>query len=829
MTTRLSVTTRAILCALVLTTLLPRPMFAVPEPAFARVKFGNVSFDPTGFADVVDQGQTMLLVSTNPKFRDSVRVVVGPAVPGTGKLVMNDVWARASAGQTLKKPFNESGGPMLNGGGDELRRYGEYQTGGCTDVFLAIVGQKVTPFVFSGKSSLECMLGGLIINQIIMTIRGEADSGNSNGGPTATTTGVGSPSDLGDDPYDSIDWDGPDDWAYGVYDIHEVNVKRELKEIAALSPDFIGAVTPKVMTFEQAIGNIRSLVDSPLTRDRYAQFKELARGDPSTVPGAAFVSVVSGDPLMLVLEMFSAYEVHPDDPNNWLNLAAVCSHVRLANESTAILKEMVRRGKKPDPPIISSDAAVEYLTGYNQLLFGQSLTAKGHLHQAMTLDPFMKEAAILLAFAQKMTGEEEAAEATYIQGVWRRRPSQMLYCGGATSSPDGRDIRPPIPDMLDVSHGSPGVLPNFDHPNNWSEALGLKQRYERTLSQIADESRGLAQTANSVHNRIEGHPKDSTQKWHEYLETLMLTLHDEIAVKKLMDAQNKADQEMQDAIKRIGKRTGPMLMSIMMKPGDHHDELAAVATDNVAALRPFAQAYDRATRRLFKTVHRFQTGLAAQMGDPDWHQLALIHIKMEANTSFVNLAGTLIGSYTLVAAIVPPPQVPPSLLSMNPEDVALCANGVRNLGFKFSIKVPDTPLEFGIKAQCDKMSVEVGFYPYKFGYKDIAELKAGAFAQADFSGKGDVTVFVGVAGKGSVGSAGAGVKGGVYVSTNLGTGQVKDIGIKATADSTLKFGENLQATMKGGELKESFLPSIPQATRGPDLRTMNPGGPSLPR
>lgn len=804
----------AVLVAAMISTLLPPPLLARANPSFARVKFGNVSFDPTGFADVVDQGQTLLLVSTNPKFRDSVRVVVGPAVPGNGKLVMNDVWARASAGQVLKKPFNESGGPMLNGGGDELRRYGEYQNGGCTDAFLAIVSQKVTPFVFSGKSSLECMLGGLIINQIIMTIRGEADSGNTTGGPTATTTGVGSPSDLGDDPYDSIDWDGPDKLGYGVYDIHQINVRRELKQIVLLSPDFIGSVQPRQITFQQAIANLTTLANLPATRDRYAQFRELARGDPSTIQGAAFAGVLSGEPLMALLELFAAYEVHPEEPDNLLNLAALCSHIRMANESMAILKEMARSGKKPDPPIISADAAVEYLTGYNQLLLGQTLTAKGHLHQAINLDPFLKEASALLAFAQKMTGEDEAAEQTYIQGVWRRRPAQMLFCGGTSSGPDGQDIRPPIPDMLDVSHGSPGVLPNFDHPNNWSEALGLKQRYERALTQISDESKALAQNSIAIHNRIQNHPKDGTEQWHEYMETLMLTLHDELPVKKLMEAQRKADQEMQDAIKRIGKRTGPMLMSIMMKPGDHHDELAAVATDNVAALRPFAQAYDRATRRLFKTVHRFQTGLAAQMGDEDWHQMALIHIKMEANTSFVNLATMMIGSYTLVAAIVPPPQVPPSALGMDPEDVTKCPDDVHNLGFKVQLEDPLSKIKIGMKVLCNKMSLEVAVYPYST--TGPLDLGLGAFGQVDLTGKGDITIFGGVAAKGGFG-VGLSAKDGIYVSSNVKTGQIKDIGVKATLDATGKTPWGT-GSVKIGEMKFSFMPSVPLPSRGVNLR-----------
>jgi hypothetical protein len=290
-------------------------------------------------------------------------------------------------------------------------------------------------------------------------------------------------------------------------------------------------------------------------------------------------------------------------------------------------------------------------------------------------------------------------------------------------------------------------------------------------------------------------------------------------VKKALAAKEKANNEMQDAIKRIGKRTGPLVLQISMQPGDHHEELAKLATDNVAALRPFAQSYDRAMRRLFKIEHRFETGLAAQMGDDDWHQLELTRIKVNAISAYADLASHLIGSYMLVAAIVPPPTPTPTQVAMNPEDVEECANGIRNLGFKFNFDVPFVPLKAGIKAQCNKMSVEVGVYPWKLEEKEILELAAGGFVQVDLTGKGDITIFSGVTGKGGIGpfSVGATGKAGVYVTSNVHTGVIKDMGLKATADSTAKFGDNLSVSMKGGEGKMSVIPSIPQAPRGTDL------------
>lgn len=781
---------------------------------FTRVKFGNVSFDVGTFADVVDQGQTMLLISTNARYHDTARVTVGPVSSGSADALIARMWPPLAAGKQLKHPIVDDDGLMLNGGGRIHRHFADFSDGSYAFILIAEVNGKLTPFVQTASNAIETTISGLIMSQIILTIRGEADIGTGATGQAPDTMSIGSPSALGDDPYDTVKWNGPDELGFGVYDIHPINVKRELKEIAVQAPDFIGSVTPKLLTFDQAIANLRAVADAPMTKEQYAQFKAMGTKDPSTLQGTAFTGILSGEPLSVLLELFAAYEIHPEDPNNWLNLAAMCSHVRLANESTAILKEMGRRGKKPDPPIISADAAIEYLTGYNQLLFGQTLTAKGHLHKATDLDPFLKEAAIALALAYKLTGDEEAAEAAYIQGVWRRRPTQTLICGGVGTS-DGPDIRPPIPDMLDVSHGSPGVLPNFDHPNNWSEALGLKDRYEKTLNQMLAEERDLVTATDQIHGRIRTHRRTSTENWHEDLDTLIATLRtEEPQVIKALAIKDKARTEMHDAIERIGKRTGPKLLPIMMQPGDHHNELAAIATDNVASLRPFAQAYDTALRRLFRLEHRFKTGLATQMGDDDWHQLESSRVKTDALAAYADLAGTMIISYALVANIVPPPAPAPILLGMNPDDIAECPDGVRNLGFKVQLEDPLAKIKIGMKVQCNKMSLEVAAYP--FSTKGPLDLGLGFFGQVDLTGKGDITIFAGEAAKAGVG-VGVSGKEGFYVQGNVRTGNVKDFGVKLSVDASGKTPWGT-GSIKLDEMKFSFMPSVPQASRGLNLK-----------
>jgi hypothetical protein len=307
---------------------------------------------------------------------------------------------------------------------------------------------------------------------------------------------------------------------------------------------------------------------------------------------------------------------------------------------------------------------------------------------------------------------------------------------------------------------------------------------------------------------------------------------DEPPVKKLAENLRKADKELDEAVKKIGKNSGPAFLQISLQPGDHHDELAALATQNVLALHPYAQAFDTAVRRLFRVERRYETGLVAQMGDAEWHQKETLSLRVETNAFWANFVGRLAGSYVLVASFVPPPAGNPNQSRPERGDVFQCPENIRNLGLKYKFALSDfegpfkegPDVEFGIKVGCDKVGFDATYYPWRVK-GGLTEFSLGATSGVEVKPKtGDLTVFVGETAtlKTGVGGVGGSVKAGAYVEANAKTGQVKAIGLTAKGETVSKFGSDLQLSSKAfeekpSELRWEFTPSVVTPPRGPNM------------
>lgn len=815
-----------------------------PRSARDRVRFGNVSFDPGTMWIVTNQGDSLQMTPNipTPKVRDAIHLKVGPVMTGNVTSIINQLWTAAAEGKQIQGSITNDKDLLMGGGGNLYRHFANFQDGSAAYVIIAEVNNKFTPFVLTADNKSAANIGWTLFVQILMTLKGEPDSAGNTGGVTGGFS-VGSPSDQGADPYDSIDWDGPDEFTFGIFDDHPIHPKNELTEAAMLNGNFIGSVQPKQLTFAEALDHVRLMLDNPKTKSEYeALKKQAANSDPFMLKGVAFAQTISGEPFSALLSLFAAYELYPNDPDSLCNLAAMLAHCGMPNESLAILKEMERRGMKPKPAAVNPDALLEYLKGFNQLLIGQTETGKGHLHRAINLDPFLKEASLALALAQKLTGETEEAEKTYIQGVWRRRPTQTLYCGGTggkDGDPNNPYIRPPITDMLDVSKGKPGVLPQFDHPGNFSQALGLIDRYKKPLLQATEEDKGYLQQRDVIQRRLDARPKNADDKYYDYIETLIQTLEvQEPPVKKLEAARYKAFEEAHDAATKIGKQAMQKAVPILAQPGNHSSELQAIANDAVSAFRPFAQAYDQSVRRLWRTEYRYVTGLIAHIGDADWHQKEDLQLRAHTDSMYWGLlVGQLSEWYVAVAAVGAVKDPNGNVANVNHGNSAQCSENLRDTGVKVGIKIKLPPIEsveFSMKFTCEKRSIEVAASAWDI---DEGFLKGsmGVFGGLEFARKGDITVAVGV--KGSFGypqGADLSSKGAIYLTSDS-KGNIKDGGLKGTVEATRKFSEvdiagdkiSVSATQRVGEVKldatdiknmaVDFIPSFANVGRGANL------------
>ena len=818
MNTRANTTIALLSLVLVLN---PLPLAAAP----GRIRFGNVSFDPGTLWNVADQGSTLLMIPNNSIIKDHARVVVGPVQTGNAAAVIAQMWASLAAGKQLKGSVVDDRGMLMGGGGNLYRHLAKFVDGSSAFLIIAESGGKLTPFSITGDNPMAADIAWTNFGMVLLSQKGEADTGTAQGllvtrAPAGATTGAAGPSDLGPDPYDLINWKGPGELGYGLYDIHPIRPKTELRIAAMANASFIGSVRPRELTFGQALANIKARIDTPRIRSEYESLKRQAnRNDPFMLGGVAFAAIAKGEPSQALLSLYTAYELFPNDPDALVNLAAILAHCGMANESLAVLKEMERRGMKPRPAVISGDALTEYLNGFNQVMIGQTSTGKYHLHQAVNLDPFLKEAALVLAVVQKLTGEEEQAEETYYYGVWRRRPAQYMICGG-TGSKEDEIIRPPLPEMFDLSQGKPGVLPQFDHPTNYAKAMGLKNRYERAMMESADEGKHFADSAVKIGQRLSTRPHTSTEVWSGYVESLIDTLdQDELPLKKLKDAKIKARDEAAQAAQRIGQRVVKQEVAVMMTPGDHTAEYRRIANDGIGAFHPYAQAYDTAVRRWHKTWHRYATGLATNLGDRDWHDKEVLKIRSHTDLVWsAELAPALLGWYTEVG-VCPGCDKDPEGSVENAEhpEIGECPLTLRDRELKIGLKIPleEGSVELNFRQSCEAKIVEFAINAPGIEMREF-EASLGAFAQGEFAKNGDTTVFIGV--KGDAGNENYGTTGRAGVSfTADRSGNIKSVEARATAEHETRLGGFLtvagSSTMTDARI--TIVPGLAGPERGP--------------
>jgi len=368
---------------------------------------------------------------------------------------------------------------------------------------------------------------------------------------------------------------------------------------------------------------------------------------------------------------------------------------------------------------------------------------------------------------------------------------------------------------MDVSRGTPGVLPQLSHPENGAQVTGFYERFNRKTVEWSLELAAAGERITDMSLEIEARPKTSSEVRAGYLDFLMTTLGNEPAVKALAYAEEKAFHELKEAASRIAQRNLRRSIGASSKAWEEFSNQA------VAAMHAFAQGFDTALRRRHRLEHRYTTGLAAHFGDPDWHQRAVLKIGSATLATWNWLHVNLAQAY--LACLVTRFHPEQGADAEDPEhaEVAKCPEALRDSGIKLTFESPapvGPNIKLGIKMTCGMTTVEAAFFPWKIKSNPIFEATTGPFVQLDLpNGGGDITVFAGGNGKAGVAGNGGSGKAGVYVTANPRTGEIKDMGLKATLEATGKLS-SVTFSQKVGESKFSFVPSLPMPARGPTLR-----------
>jgi hypothetical protein len=216
---------------------------------------------------------------------------------------------------------------------------------------------------------------------------------------------------------------------------------------------------------------------------------------------------------------------------------------------------------------------------------------------------------------------------------------------------------------------------------------------------------------------------------------------------------------------------------------------------------------ENAIRRHYRAWHKYATGLAGHITDPDWRAYAEANIRGHEATTWMSIyVGTVAGYgaglplghelYAPVPTSQPPPGPPPPLWQ--------CSPGQQKGSVEVEmLKIPGQAMGGGprpdfsasVEINCDKVSVEAdgmvtlgvpsagGAPPFGVGL--------GGFLQASKSRTGEITLFGGPKATASAGGVKGILQDGVYLTTDA-RGRLKEVGGRVSG-SQQAGGLKLQA------------------------------------
>jgi hypothetical protein len=565
---------------------------------------------------------------------------------------------------------------------------------------------------------------------------------------------------------------------------------------------------------------VRKLLTDPNAKRQFdAATTDDSKKYPKLFVAGAAARLMEGDPFGALAHMLAGISAAPKNPDILFNLASVLSQVGMPNESLAVLKQLGESGMKPQLTVgLKPDAAIAYLTGYNEMLRG-NLSAASTKMRAAASDPFLSEANLCLALIQAKQGGD--GRKTYELAAFRFKPKQLVFC---TSG--GEAKRPTVDSMLDTSRGARAVLSDFRHPKNWED---LNQWMSEFAPGRLEE---INATIEALKARMLAHPRpidfDSPYGlWAEKMSSLMEGLDEnEPLLLKMQADVDASEKDVENAGKIHLERLMQADMALVASGVKH---LCPDVKNNINqclnAMRPYLVHWETMQRRYAQAWYRMATGVNAHIGKNKWHDsnaaslAAGIHgldsgIFLSMHSMYSAIA-TQLGMIEQQCLAEGDAGGTSATSPAGPE----CPPGMKGPGFKYSFQIGTGP-RLGFKVDCEKFTVDVDYPLAKVGSGPLAEFAVGGFAQIEMYHRGDWTIFAGA--KGSIGSSGFGVseKAGIYVKGNAHEG-IKDAGGRVSVDASGK-GTEFQVS-KSDTMDFSIMPSPKTPTLGPSLRPF--GGP----
>lgn len=558
-------------------------------------------------------------------------------------------------------------------------------------------------------------------------------------------------------------------------------------------------------------------------------------GNFESLAEAAVGAAATGQPALALAIYRLALEEAPSTrrASVLVNMAGLANTLGKPSEALALLREA------EDLLDGQPSAALYANRGHALVLVRRYAEAEAPLRQALYITPYLMEATRNLAIALALQGKKQMARQLMPAAVWRRSVREKFdyvehgVKGDPFSEeqPVAIEVMTPA-DVLDLSPGISGRLPDLVLPTAHRQLAAWEAQstaeLERamtgqmasmmevpTLLQAAtDRPTDYSQSlANWMHDYVSGRvlPRIGVDSgtfgsgegeaggaveadWRPFeFEIEARARHLRPLLQDLVTAEIRLNRALESHMRLI-ERLDPV-------PADERaDANGCFPTDRrnadwlISDISGPALEFDRALVRWHEAAHKEATGIAANLGDPDWHALLDAEIRAWNLETQGFRATTLATAMQLAVGVgsrcslpegLPPPE--------EPGEAPFCNEERQQYSFKFKISSIGS-----VEATCGKAKVVVEH--------DVIERLVGVHAELEFTAQGEVTVFAGpkfTAGSVELGplSADFGFKDGLYITA--GPQGVKDFGMRMVAGGGVNAG-NYGATHDVGQVDISL-------------------------
>lgn len=567
----------------------------------------------------------------------------------------------------------------------------------------------------------------------------------------------------------TFEWNGPGRLDYGIYDHGCLNYGDEFRRLVSANRALIGSVGSQSVTWDQALAAVRSRLEEPEMRAGYEAAGELVAEKADHSDAGIVATLALGGQEAALAQLLAAVERAPDDPGRLFNFAAALSMNQLPNEALAVIARIRELDRLPALPLgVDAAAALDYQTGYAEMLRGNLGVAKEKLGATIAAEPFLNEASHALALIHAHEGNT-AARQTYLDGMWRFKPKYLIVCGGDADE----DVRPPVDDMYDTSMGVEGKLIDIWH----RDKAGDLGPFFETMGALGTAANARAEAfmqrmiAMGTNARFAGGAEDPYDAWANKLSQLIAGL-DELEPVVL---QKK--EALERAMLRAGRISGEnqafvleRVVQLAMQPGNHCPTFRSLISQGIQGVLPHAARVEEAHRDYARTWYKVATGLNWNIGDPEWFEYNDVALRAELEGMNAGMVLVIMSYYGFPADLArecPEEFVDIALMPAPTPEGDKCKEMFGNLKVKQIVGMPAglPGPRFTAEVSCDSIMAEGEF--------DLLGAKAGGFgtalgahASAEFKKGGDFMLFAGPHAEVVAPGAEASIKTGAFITGN---------------------------------------------------------------